>query len=995
VLTGLIAIGLTSLPALALGPLPARPFAAFVCNPSVTFTVPGPTRNVAVRDANPSDCGSPGMEVLDPVSDSFTHRIYYNRASITINGNNSGETFTLDNPSGAPGLINLVINGGTGNDVFNVLSTAAAITTLINGRGGSNTITVGNAGTVQNVQGPLSLNNTGGTISVRLDDSNDPTGRIATVTAGSISGLSPGAISVNSLSSLRIDEGTGSNTLTIAGTPAGVPVQLNTGTGSNVTSAQGTGAGSTLNVQGQSPVDTVGVGGPSGVQNIAGPVNVANSGGVTNLTIDDSANSTGATFSLGLAQVSGLAPALISYANLGALTVYGGSGGNIVTVTNTLAIPTVLVSGAGADSVNVLATGASGTLTVNGQAGADTVTLGNSGNLDQILGAVTVNNPLGSTNLVVDSSAATSGQTMTLNATQLAGAAPAAVTYANVALLTVRGGPGADTFQVTPSGTTRFALDGGAPDPPAAPGDTLSMSLTGTAGATLAATLTPTGYQGTWTFGNRQPVDFSRMETLIPNNSTTTITSNNNPAAAGQPVTFLATVSGSGGQPTGIVTFKDGPATLATVPLSGGAATYTTSSLAVGSHNVTAVYGGDANFITSTSPTLNQVVQGVTNGRYTPLAPFRLLDTRQSLPMGPGTTLDVAVAGTGGPGGVPSSGASAVVVNITVAEPTDHSYVTIYPSGAGSRPLASNLNFPPREQRANLSHVALGPDGHVLLFNAVGFTHVILDVQGWFSAASSSGPAGLLQVLPSPTRILDTRTNLGGHPFPLGPDSILDLQVSGPAPLPPSPGAAAAVLNVTAVGCTMGSYLTVYPAGLPTPLASNVNFPPRKDVPNRVIVQLNSAGRITVYNSQGSLDVVVDLIGWFTDDSDPAAGGAAFHPLAPSRILDTRPSLQIGPYSTPFGPDQTRLVPVTGFGGVTSSATVVVANVTAVLGNAPSFLTIFPSGNARPPSSDLNMSPGDIVPNLAVSGLGSDGNILIYNNQGSVDVLVDVAGWYG
>jgi hypothetical protein len=203
------------------------------------------------------------------------------------------------------------------------------------------------------------------------------------------------------------------------------------------------------------------------------------------------------------------------------------------------------------------------------------------------------------------------------------------------------------------------------------------------------------------------------------------------------------------------------------------------------------------------------------------------------------------------------------------------------------------------------------------------------------------------------------------------------------------------VLNVTASQGTMGSYLTAYPAGMATPLASNVNFPARKDVPNRVIVQLNSAGKITIYNSQGSVDVVVDLVGWFTDSSDPAAGGAAFHPLTPARILDTRPPSQVGPYSTPFGPDQTRLVPVSGFGGVASNATVVVANVTAVLGNAPSFLTIFPSGAGRPLSSDLNMSPGDIVPNLAVAKLGPDGKIQIYNAQGSVDVVVDVAGWYG
>lgn len=93
--------------------------------------------------------------------------------------------------------------------------------------------------------------------------------------------------------------------------------------------------------------------------------------------------------------------------------------------------------------------------------------------------------------------------------------------------------------------------------------------------------------------------------------TTTSVTSSPNPSTFGHAVQFTATVSGSGA--TGAVTFKDGTATLGTGTLGGGVATFTTtSSLAPGTHSITAVYGGDASFAGSTSGALSQVVSSGT-----------------------------------------------------------------------------------------------------------------------------------------------------------------------------------------------------------------------------------------------------------------------------------------------------------------------------------------------------------------------------------------------
>ena len=94
------------------------------------------------------------------------------------------------------------------------------------------------------------------------------------------------------------------------------------------------------------------------------------------------------------------------------------------------------------------------------------------------------------------------------------------------------------------------------------------------------------------------------------------LTSSANPGIFGTVLTFTASITASSpgsGTPTGTVTFYDGTSPLATQPMAGGLATFTTSALAVGTHSITAIYSGDGNFTTSVSPAVAQVV-------YTPVA---------------------------------------------------------------------------------------------------------------------------------------------------------------------------------------------------------------------------------------------------------------------------------------------------------------------------------------------------------------------------------------
>ncbi len=90
--------------------------------------------------------------------------------------------------------------------------------------------------------------------------------------------------------------------------------------------------------------------------------------------------------------------------------------------------------------------------------------------------------------------------------------------------------------------------------------------------------------------------------------STTTIVSSLNPSQVGQAVEFTATVTSPTSTPTGTVKFMDGGTQLGTGKLKKGKATYSTSSLGEGSHNITAAYEGTADISGSTSPVLVQTV---------------------------------------------------------------------------------------------------------------------------------------------------------------------------------------------------------------------------------------------------------------------------------------------------------------------------------------------------------------------------------------------------
>jgi len=380
------------------------------------------------------------------------------------------------------------------------------------------------------------------------------------------------------------------------------------------------------------------------------------------------------------------------------------------------------------------------------------------------------------------------------------------------------------------------------------------------------------------------------------------------------------------------------------------------------------------------------------SGRYHPVSPVRLLDTRNGTGMAGnavhtvdgGESLALKVTGVGG---IPSSGVGAVSLNVTLASSNAGSYLTVYPAG-GVRPTASNLNFGPGQTIPNFVVVKVGTGGEILIFNAAGNAHVVVDVAGWYG--DESNPEGAAYEPLTPARILDTRSG-NGHSGRVGAQQTIDVQVTGRGGVPET-GVSGVVMNVTAVASSVSSYITVFPTGVTRPTASNLNFVAGQNIPNMVMARIGTGGEVSFYNAAGTVDIVADVMGYFTDES--SSTGPMFHPLTPYRALDTRYTTPPSPIGT-AGIGVARDLTFAGVGGVPGSGAVaVVANVTVVTPQYAGFLTVWPSDEEMPTASVLNFGPGQVIPNLATAKLGADGAVSMATGGGNTHIIYDIAGYY-
>ena len=367
---------------------------------------------------------------------------------------------------------------------------------------------------------------------------------------------------------------------------------------------------------------------------------------------------------------------------------------------------------------------------------------------------------------------------------------------------------------------------------------------------------------------------------------------------------------------------------------------------------------------------------------FTPLSPFRILDTRPAScvqcsadpTFGAATTRKLQLTGvTGlsvGADPIPTD-ATAVVLNVTEVAGTANSLLTVYPYGT-RMPQASNLNFAPGKVIANLVTVTLGQGGAVDIYNAAGTVNVIADVEGYFEPHPSSDALGEFHPI-SPVRVCDTRSTSGtpackAHGA-LGPGGAMLVNVTGVGigsdSIPADGSAAAVVVNLTGVAGSALTYLSLSPtnangqcpySGSTSPKYSMINLSAGLVAANRVMVALGPSSpgghntSLCVYNAGGTINVVIDANGWYGTSS--AVAGAQYQAIQPTRICDTRVLGGTG-CAGHVVTTIASLITVAGQGGIPTVAlgttvVAVIANLTAIAPTTATFLVTYPANVTGP-----------------------------------------------
>jgi hypothetical protein len=263
---------------------------------------------------------------------------------------------------------------------------------------------------------------------------------------------------------------------------------------------------------------------------------------------------------------------------------------------------------------------------------------------------------------------------------------------------------------------------------------------------------------------------------------------------------------------------------------------------------------------------------GTAPGGFVPMNGSRIVDTRSgtgapkaALPSG--KTVDVQV---GGVAGVPKD-ASAVIINMIAANTGSTSgYFTPYATGSTRPP--NSFNYAGGGVATSMqAQVKLSSAGKLTVFNQDSTADLLLDVQGYFTAAGKGGAV----FTPGAGRAYDTRTS--GNTV-MGKNETRSIQIAGKAGVPVmGSGINAVVLTLTSLKSTAGSgNATVWADGTTRPNTTSINFDETTIRTNTITVPLGANGKVSLSNVADATNYVLDVQGWYADPSMAAINCASY-----------------------------------------------------------------------------------------------------------------------
>jgi Beta-lactamase enzyme family len=363
-------------------------------------------------------------------------------------------------------------------------------------------------------------------------------------------------------------------------------------------------------------------------------------------------------------------------------------------------------------------------------------------------------------------------------------------------------------------------------------------------------------------------------------------------------------------------------------------------------------------------------------GVFVAMTPKRLLDTRSGTKVQADGTIDIDVRDLDGE----DRELTAVALNITVTDAEATGFVTAFADGT-ERPLASNLNQRPGRVTPNLAVVPVGENGRVRIYSSTA-ANVIVDILGrWYTAGETATAGRFEQIVPS--RLYDSRQGRA-----VLANGAVSVTVRGVAGIPRT-GVAAVAVNVTITNAIDDGYWTIWPAGTKRPEASNINTSRGDTIANTTLVPIGRDGSISIFGSGGG-HVIVDVVGWFTDETMSAASTGRFVVQTPTRVADSRLGVGMDRLWA-LGP---ATLPISGVAGVPATATAVLGTLTYVDTSSNGYVTVRGDSAGRVATSAANPTAQlGAWANTTVSAVGSGGAIVL-EASGSSEMIVDLAGYF-
>lgn len=377
---------------------------------------------------------------------------------------------------------------------------------------------------------------------------------------------------------------------------------------------------------------------------------------------------------------------------------------------------------------------------------------------------------------------------------------------------------------------------------------------------------------------------------------------------------------------------------------------------------------------------------------YQPLPPTRLIDTRAN-----GSTIDNMYEATGplipgskhfqiaGRGGI-AVDAEAVVLNITTESSFEESFIIMWPVGV-TNPSTSIMRTEEGVTKTTTVVMPIGPTGVISIYTQVGSTEIIIEALGYFSNDHGFYTTGQVRLLDtrfdSPT--VDSQFDGTGKYIAA---ELRNLSVLGRGGVP-STGVSSVVVNVTAYDPSQDTSIKVWSAGSPTP--ANPDLYSSVGTTNSVmcIVPIGDNGEISLQNSAGTVDLTVDVHGYFLHV------GSGYTPINQVRLMDTRAGQETDDrlYNTvgQVTANATYPVQVCGRMGMPFGATAAVLRVTAFTPATNGRITLWGDG-LIPDAAQVNFVTGKTTSNTTIVPLSSSGFVNL-KSSAAVDVAVDIVGW--